>query len=127
MKPRNEISTDELMYRQMMMEQWRIKPSQKAVLILEERITEVLKKLGVDTTQSSESIKFQMEFLDIHLNSISEEDMPNAGGLYIAAKVKGELVPYATIVPAKMEKGGYTFSIMYWQDNKLDEGRVERI
>jgi len=26
-----------------------------------------------------------------------------------------------------MEKGGYSFKIMYWQDNKLDEGRVERI
>lgn len=125
MKSRHEISEDEMMYRTMMQEQWKVKPTRKATQILEKRITEVLNKLGVDTTKDSESIKMQMEFLDIHINSVSEYDMPNAGGLYIAARVKGELVPYATIAPAKIKDKGYTFAIYYWQDNKLDEGRVE--
>lgn len=127
MKNRHEISEDELMYRQMLMDDFKIAPSKKAVKILTSRIEEVLKKLGVDVTVDKESIAFQMEFLDIHINSMSEEVAPNAAGIYIAARIKGDVVPYACIPVAQVKGKEYTFPIIYWQDNKLDEGRPEKI
>lgn len=125
-KNRDSISEDELSYREMMKEEWKIKPTRKAVQILDSRIKEVLKKLGVNVEGDDESIKLQKEILNIHINSFSEEQFPKAAGLYISAVINSVLQPYAYISSAKVEKGGYTFPIVYWGD-KLDEGTPEKI
>ena len=127
MSNRNEISSDELMYRQLLQESLQIKPSRKAVQILEDRITKVLVKLGVDVTKNKESIDLQMSLLGIDINSISEEQMPSAAGLYVSVTKKGEPTPYAYISGAKLADGRYTFPIMYWETNTLDEGVPETI
>jgi len=127
MKKRNEISNDELMYRQLLKESLHIKPSRKAVQILEDRITKVLVKLGVDVTKNKESVDMQMSLLGIDINSISEEQMKSAAGLYISVTRNGEPIPYAYISGAKLADGRYTFPIMYWENNILDEGVPETI
>ncbi len=126
-KDRFHISEDELMYREFLQDQWRIKPSRKAVLILQDRISEVLKRLGVDTDRDAESIRFQMQMLDIYINSLGEEQAPKAAGLYISARVRGELQAYAYISAAKVKKGEYWFPIIYWLDERLDEGKAVKL
>ena len=73
-KTRHEISEDELVYRQMLYNQWKVEPSRKAVEILQSRIAEVLKKLGIDTDADDDSIHMQMELLGCTL--IRCLDMP---------------------------------------------------
>jgi hypothetical protein len=129
-KPRHEISEDELMYRQFLQDQWRIKPSRKAVQILETRICEVLNKLGINTDSDPESIQLQMEIMNVHINLLGEDDVPKAAGLYFSAVVKGVLQPYAYIPTAKVEKGKFWFPIVYWGEEggkgeQLDEGVKE--
>jgi hypothetical protein len=126
-KDRHHISEDELTHRMFLQHEWRVAPSRKAVQILHDRICEVLKKLGVDTTKDDESIQFQMQTMDIYINSISEEDLPKAGGFYISAFLGGELVPYAYISSAKVKHGEYMFPIVYWTNELLDEGKLVKI
>jgi len=127
MKKASKLSEDEIIYREMMHNEWKIKPSRNAVKVLEQRISQVLSKLGVDTTKDADSVKFQMETMDIFINSISEDNCPNASGLYISAMVKGELVPYAWISSAKVGNREYWFPIVYWEDEKYDEGKKVRL
>ena len=129
----NGCSEDELVYRQMLYDQWKTKPSRKAVMILQDRIAEVLKKLGIDTDAEDDSIHMQMELLGVYINSLSEEDVPSAAGLYISASITGTLAPYAWISTAQVTKlGEYLFPIVYWGEEggrgeRLDEGKLEKI
>ena len=115
------ISKDEAEYRQYLWEIWKIKPSKKAVAELEKRINEVLTKLGVDTTKDDESIKAQMDFLNIFVHSIDETQAKSAAGIYISAYVRGGMKPYAYIAGAKVRGNEYTFPITYWEKQKLVE------
>lgn len=126
-KSRHNISRDELEYRQMLQDSLHVVPSRRAVEILDGRISKVLAKLGVDTTQNEESINFQMDILGIYINSVSESDSPKSAGIFISATINGELVPYAYISAAKIADGRYTFPIQYWTENILDEGVPERL
>jgi len=133
LKTRHEISEDELIYRQMLYEQWKVQPSRKAVMILQDRIAEVLKGLGINTDAEADVIQKQMEIMGIYVNSISEENMPSAAGIYISASITGTLAPYAWISTAKVTRlGEYLFPIVYWgkeggKGERLDEGKPEKI
>jgi len=132
-KTRHEVSEDELVYRQMLYDQWKTKPSRQAVQILQSRIAEVLKGLGIDTDAEDDAIHLQMELLGVYINSVSEEDMPTAAGLYISASITGTLAPYAFISTAKVTRmGEYLFPIVYWGEEngrgeRLDEGKPEKL
>ena len=132
-KTRHEVSEDELVYRQMLYDQWKTKPSRQAVQILQSRIAEVLKGLGIDTDAEDDAIHLQMELLGVYINSVSEEDMPTAAGLYISASITGKLAPYAYISTAKVTRmGEYLFPIVYWGEEngrgeRLDEGKPEKL
>ena len=131
-KKRHEISEDELMYREMLQNEWRAAPTRRAVRIFQERIEEVLKKLGVDVTKDAESIQTQMELMDIYINSMSEESAPKAAGLYISARLHGDLQPYAYISAAKVKHHEYMFPIVYWGEEggrgeRMDEGKGEKL
>ena len=132
-KTRYDISEDELIYRQMLYNQWKVEPSRKAVEILQSRIAEVLKKLGIDTDADDDAIHLQMELMGVYINSLSEEDVPSAAGLYISASITGTLAPYAWISTAQVTKlGEYLFPIVYWGEEggrgeRLDEGKLEKI
>jgi hypothetical protein len=123
----NELSEDELAYRQLLQETMHVEPTQRAVEILDERISKVLLRLGVDPTKNRESIDMQMDLLGISINSLSEEQTKKGAGLYVTATIGGELVPYAYISAAKLADGRYTFPIIYWQNGEMDEGVPERI
>lgn len=126
-KTRHQISADELEFRQSLFEQLKINPSRKAMAMLEERIGKVLQRLGVDITKDAESITQQMDLLSIFINSVSEEESPKAAGIYISAMVNGNLVPYAYISSAVVKNGEYTFPIVYWGEEVLDEGTPDKI
>lgn len=132
-KTRHEVSEDELIYRQMLYEQWKVQPSRKAVAILESRIAEVLKGLGINTDADADTIQQQMEIMGIYVNSLSEENMPSAAGIYISASITGTLAPYAWISTAKVTRAGeYLFPIVYWgkeggRGERLDEGIPEKL
>ena len=132
-KTRHEVSEDELVYRQMLYDQWKTKPSRQAVQILQSRIAEVLKGLGIDTDAEDDKIHLQMELLGVYINSVSEEDMPTAAGLYVSASITGKLAPYAYISTAKVTRvGEYLFPIVYWgkengRGERLDEGKPEKL
>jgi len=124
-KTRYEVSEDELEYRQMLHEQWKVQPSRKAVMILQDRIAEVLKKLGVNTDADADSIRIQMEIMGIFINSLSEEIAPKAAGIYITTSIAGMLAPYAWISTAKVTRTGeYLFPIVYWG---AENGKMERM
>lgn len=132
LKKRNEISEDELMYREMLQKNWHVTPSRRAVRIFQERLEEVLKRLGVDVNKDAESIQTQMEIMDIFVNSLSEEAAPKAAGLYVSARIKGELAPYAYISAAKVKHHEYMFPIVYWGEEggrgeRMDEGKGEKL
>lgn len=132
-KTRYEISEDELMFRQMLYEQWKVEPSQQAVKILHNRIAEVLRKLGINPDAEDEDVHRQMEIMGVYINSISEENMPRAAGIYISASITGTLAPYAWISTAQVTRmGEYLFPIVYWGEEggrgeRLDEGKPEKI
>jgi len=116
-----DISKDEIEYREYLREIWHIQPTRKITRELEKSINKVLEKLGVDTTKDEDSIKAQMDFLNIWVHSIDEKNSKSAAGIYISAYVKGDLQPYAYIGSAKMRKDEYSFPITYWQEQKLEE------
>jgi len=131
MKTRHEISEDELVYREMLKDHWKREPGRRAVKHLQNRIEEVLKRLGVDVDKDEESVKMQMEIMDIFINALPDE-VGSAAGLYFSAPVNGTLAPYAWISTAKAERGHYMFPIVYWgkeggRGDKLDEGKEEKI
>ena len=117
----SEISADELANRELLQETWKIEPTKKAVQRLDEAISKVLKTLGVETDKDAETIKRQMQLLEIHLNSINEEQMPNAAGIYISAIHKGAFQPYAYISCAKTNRKEYKFEVVYWDKNVMEE------
>ena len=125
-KTRDEVSVDELCYRELLKEEFKIKPTKKAVEILESRIKEVLTKLGVNTDTDGDSLRRQMALMNIHISSFGDE-YPKAAGLYISAIINSVLQPYAYISAAKLERGGYRFPIYYWLEEKLDEGIMEKV
>lgn len=118
----NEISEDELCHRQLLQDTWKIKPSRKAVAMLEKKLMEVLRSLGVEVDKDEETIRWQMGILNIMINSISEDQLPNAAGIYVSAIYKGELQPYAYISCVKQKrKGEFLFEVVYWNKERMDE------
>lgn len=122
-----KMSQDEIEYRGIMEETFKVKPTRKAVQYLIHRVEEVLQKLGVDVEKDEESVKMQMDLLGIFINSIQEDTNPSAAGIYISAVIKGDLRPYAYIQPAQVRDKTIKFHIYYWEEERLDEGKEIRI
>ena len=117
----NEVSKDEIECREYLREIWHIKPTRKATRELERQIKKVLEKLGVDTSKDEDSVKAQMDFLNIWIHCIDEKSSITAAGIYFSAYIKGEIQPYAYIGSAIVRGKEYTFPITYWLENKLEE------
>jgi hypothetical protein len=121
LKSRFEVSQDELTHRQQLQEKYHIEPSKQATAILEAAVDKVLQGLGVDTSDPT-TIPQQMETLGIFANSIEDERMPKAMGIYISVVSGDTITPYCYIGNARLVSDGRCFvDIQYFLSNKLDE------
>jgi len=128
LKTRFEISADELEYRMLKQQEMHIEPGQKAVQILEAALDKVLTGLGVNVEDVA-SIPAQQEALGIFVNSIEDERMPNAMGIYVSITTKnGNIIPYAWCGDARLASDGKCYcDIQFFQTNRLIESGGTKI
>lgn len=122
LKSRFEISTDELQHRIDLQQKYHNEPIQQAVAILEAAVDKVISSLGVDTSKEPEVITMQMDSLGIFINSIEDETMPKAMGIYVSITSGKDIIPYAFVGNARLDSGGRCYcDILFFMSNKLDE------
>lgn len=115
------ISEDELNHRMNVHDEVKVEPGRKAVAILEAAIDKVLVRLGVDVSDP-ELIATQMDNLGIIMTEHTDEKAPQLNGFFVFAQSGDDLIPYAWVGSARLERDGKCFcDIHYFQDNRLDE------
>lgn len=119
-KNRFSVSADELDARMKKHQKEKVEPASKGVLVLEAAIDTVLKKMGVDVTR--QDIPEQMDLLGIIMTEHTDERAPQLNGFFIYQRQKEDIIPYAWVGSARLEKDGRCFcSIHLFQDNRLIE------
>jgi hypothetical protein len=105
----NEISTDELSHREDEHNRLKIEPVKQAVNVADEMLDEVMRTLGVDTTDA-ETVQNQMDIMSIYVNAF--EGM----GLVVSRYSGSELLPYAFIKEPSVDSQGnrYAYKPAYW-------------
>jgi hypothetical protein len=105
----NEISTDELAHREEQHDQLKIEPVKQAVNVADEMLDEVMRTLGVDTTDA-DTVQSQMDIMSIYVNAF--EGM----GLVVSRYSGTELLPYAFIKEPSVDSRGnrYMYKPAYW-------------
>jgi hypothetical protein len=117
-----EISADELEYRMLKQQEMHNEPCQKAVQILESALESVLKSLGVNVEADEETIALQLDNMGIYVNSVDDERMPKAMGIYVSVTVGKDIIPYAWVGDARLNSDGRCFcDVMWFTKNKMDE------
>lgn len=110
-----EVSEDELMYREMMKSEVYDKLPKDAIKICNEQLDEVMRQLGVKT-EDKDSIAFQCQVMDIHVNSY--EEPRNVAGIYVTIRDNGKMRPFAWIKAPEVDATGvYIFEPSYF--NKI--------
>jgi len=119
---RFEISEDELEARMEVQRKVHDEPIQQAVALLDAALEKVLASLGVDFTQSPESIRMQQEFLGIEIMENTDERVPQLNGFFVFV-IKGEtLIPYSWVGAARINSRGECFvDIQWFMDERLEE------
>jgi hypothetical protein len=131
LKKWNEISADELEYRQILQETYHVNPVKKAVGALRETLDKVYTLLGVNIKKSDDSIEMQREILGIHMVSYDKEQAPKAAGIYVLTE-EPTLCRYYIPEPEVDSHGEFSFRILdmcdgaepkeVWATSKLKVG-----
>lgn len=125
---RFDISEDELNSRMETKKKLRDDPVHRAVELLEAAVDTVLRRLGVNIEVGD--IPAQMDALGIIMTEHTDERAPQLNGffIYVTKRVfgpiepMGDLIPYAWVGSARINKGGECFCDIQWfQENKLTE------
>ena len=117
-----EISADELEARMEAKRKLQDEPCQQAVMLLEAALDKVMISLGVDVTQSPESIHMQQDFLGIEIQENTDEATPQLNGFFVFVHKNNDIIPHSWIGAARIDSTGRCFvDIQYFQDNRLEE------
>lgn len=117
-----EISTDELEARMEAKRKLQDEPIQQAVELLEAALDKVMTSLGVDVTQSPESIRMQQDFLGIEIQENTDEATPNLNGFFVFVYKDNDIIPHSWIGAARIDSNGRCFvDIQTFEDNRLQE------
>ena len=120
LKDRFHISQDELESRMQTQTKLHDEPIQKAVAILEAALDKVMTKLGVNVERGN--IPMQQDALGIVVTEETREEMAGLNGFFVFVKRKNDLIPFAWVGAARLNKMGECFCDIHWfQDERLDE------
>ena len=117
-----QISEDELHARMEKQKEIHLDPVRQATALLEAALDKVMVSLGVDVTQSPESIHMQQEFLGIEIMEHTDERAPKLNGFFVFVRKGEDLVPHSWIGAARINSSGECFvDIQTFEDNRLQE------
>jgi hypothetical protein len=117
-----QISTDELHARMEKQKAIHLEPVRQATALLEAALDKVMTGLGVDVTQSPESIHMQQEFLGIEVMEHTDERAPKLNGFFVFVRKGEDMIPYGWVGAARINSNGECFvDIQTFQDNRLEE------
>ena len=119
-KDRFSISADELESRMLQKQKEHDEPIQKAVLLLETALEQVLIKLGVKPDLGD--IPAQQDALGIIITEETREEMAGINGFFVFISRYGDIIPFAWVGAARVSSAGECFvDIQYFQDDRLVE------
>lgn len=115
-----KISVDELENRMEKQKLFHDEPIKKAVTLLDLALERVLARLGVNVELGD--IPTQQVALGIVIAEETRVEMAGLQGYFIYVTRRGDLIPYAWIGAARLDREGRCWvNIHYFQDEQLEE------
>lgn len=105
---RFKISQDELQHRMFLQSKYHDQPCKNVVLLIEEALDNIMKKLGVDITQDPETIHQQQADLGITIWTEEREEMAGLQGYFIHTGGE-QYIPHAWIGAPYLANDGLVY------------------